>query len=172
MVFHNETGDADGDTEFELATSSQFSVTCGCSTTTDISTEIDTDTTITDIVTISTETTTSDTDPSLCEEGQSFTIVSTVVPEVAGCYSDTGLLSYDEVYYSETGTTDFRQNLIIAKDFGEDGTQNVSTVQDERIATNPVTPRRPLSNSTLPLRIVLYQINIDPRGDVTPISCG
>ena len=61
-----------------------------------------------------------------CAAGNPFTVVSTIVPEVAGCYSDTGSTNENEVYYSETGTTDTPQNIVGAFDLGEAGTPDVS----------------------------------------------
>ena len=51
------------------------------------------------------------------------------MPEVAGCYSDTGSTNENEVYYSETGTTDTQQNIVGALDLGETGAPDVSTSQ-------------------------------------------
>ncbi|CAN0386182.1 unnamed protein product, partial [Ascophyllum nodosum] len=58
----------------------------------------------------------------------SFTVVSTIVPEVAGCYSDTGSTNENEIYYSETGTTDAQQNIVGAFDLGETGAPDIRWV--------------------------------------------
>ena len=54
------------------------------------------------------------------------------MPEVAGCYSDTGSTNENEVYYSETGTTDAQQNVVGAFDLGETGAPDVSASQPHR----------------------------------------
>ena len=54
------------------------------------------------------------------------------MPEVAGCYSDTGSTNENEIYYSETGTTDAQQNIVGAFDLGETGAPDVSASQPHR----------------------------------------
>ena len=54
------------------------------------------------------------------------------MPEVAGCYSDTGSTNENEIYYSETGTTDTPQYIVAAFDLGETGAPDVSASQLHR----------------------------------------
>lgn len=105
----------DGNDNYVAPTSSQFSTTCGCSTPTATAA-----------------------DPT-CNEGQSFTITSTVVPEAAGCYSDTGVVVEDEALYSETGTDNLPQNFVVAFDAGDADSPDVSK-RELRMRVIPRTP--------------------------------
>ena len=145
-MFFTEPGDVDGDGEPEFPTSSQFSTSCGCSTstvsTTDIGTESTTTTTTTDIGTETTNTTdigietttttdigietTTESGSATCDEGESFAITSTLLPDVAGCYTDTSIEANDEVFYTETGTVGPGQNIVQAFEF-EVNASDVST---------------------------------------------
>ncbi|CAN0404328.1 unnamed protein product, partial [Ascophyllum nodosum] len=117
----------DSTSDSVLATTEELSVSCGCSSPTATTTDSATVTTTpTDIVTNATSTT--DTSVTPCTAGESFTVVSTIVPEVAGCYSDTGSTNENEVYYSETGTTDAQQNVVGALDLGETGAPDIRWV--------------------------------------------
>ena len=49
-----------------------------------------------------------------CAEGESFAIASTLLPEVAGCYTATNTEVNDEVFYTETGDVGSGQNIVQA----------------------------------------------------------
>ena len=128
-----ETGDVDGDGEPEFPTSSQFSTSCGCSTSTVSTTDIGTETTNTTDIGIETTTTTdigtettTESGSATCDEGESFAITSTLLPDVAGCYTDTSIEANDEVFYTETGTVGPGQNIVQAFEF-EVNASDVST---------------------------------------------
>ena len=113
---YSETGDVNDDGVLnELPTASQFSTSCGCLTTTVTTTDIDPETT-----------STTESGSAACNDGGSFTITSTVLPDVDGCYSDTGDVSENEAVYSETGTDNLGQNAVVAVNFGDDSAQDVS----------------------------------------------
>lgn len=59
--------------------------------------------------------TTSDVEPAAtCAEGESFTINSTVLPDLNGCYFDTGTLIEGEIVYTESGNRFTDQNMVHA----------------------------------------------------------
>ena len=143
-MFFTETGDVDGDGEPDFPTSSQFSTSCGCSTSTVSTTDIGTEstTTTTDIGTETTNTTdigietttttdigtetTTESGSATCDEGESFAITSTLLSDVAGCYTDTSIEANAEVFYTETGTVGPGQNIVQAFEF-EVNASDVST---------------------------------------------
>ena len=99
-----KTGDVDGNGNFISPTSSQFSTTCGCSTSSTGDTPV----------------------ASTCDDGESFTVTSSFVPEVAGCYSDTGIDVEGAALYSETGTDNLQQIFVYSFDVGTSTSPDVS----------------------------------------------
>lgn len=84
-------------------TLSEFSTFCGCSSTSSDDTPVIEDTPTPSPVS-STAT---------CTEGDSFRISSPAIPEVEGCYYDSGHIVNGVVLYTVTGTPDYGQLIMV-----------------------------------------------------------
>ncbi|CAN0450172.1 unnamed protein product [Ascophyllum nodosum] len=90
-----------------------------------------------------------------CAEGESFAIASTLLPEVAGCYTATNTEVNDEVFYTETGDVGSGQNIVQAFQPNGDGSDVVWIVAFE--ASSDTTQEN-----------VVYCFSLDLAADVHP----
>lgn len=94
-------GDTNGDGSYQSVSTGAFSIACGC----------DGDTEFADAGATAS-----------CEPGESFTITSSALSQLGGCYADTGLVSGpdDETLYSPVDDPETGDGVVVSSSGAED----------------------------------------------------
>lgn len=130
----NSTTTSDTDSTYATITSSDTTTT----TTSDIDTSSPTTTENNTTSTSQSDATITDVEPAVsCAEGESFTINSTVLQDLNGCYITTNTFKEGEIVYTESGNLNSGQNFVNADDIGDDSDEVSANPEDILIRATP-----------------------------------